>query len=185
MPFLYVYSPDDFVGGLPSEIGTMASGSDEWTLKMKPGADPTLIEVSDNGLVFDELYPQQSLASLVEIDRDTYGANTTVHTAYDLLNSSNGHKVTLIHFSGNGYQQGSVDGLISTKPLMPNESYSFEQERTSHQKVNAYDDYVACFTMGSRIASPSGLRLVETVSAGDIISTTAHNRCVGWVNDAF
>ena len=174
MPFLYVYSPDDFVGGLPSETGTMASGSDGWTLKMKPDADPTLIEVSDSDLVFDELDSQQSLANLVEIDGDTYGANTAVHTAYDLLNSSNGYKVTSIHFGGNGYQQGAVDSLISTKPLMPNESYCFDQERTSHQKVNAYDDYVACFTMGSRIASPSGLRSVETLSAGDIISTLDH-----------
>lgn len=149
---------------------------------MKPDAEPTLIEVSDNDLIFDEIDSQQSLASLVEIDGDTYGANTTVHTAYDLLNSTDGHKVTSIHFGGNGYQQGAVDGLISTKPLMPGESYSFDQERTSHRKANAYEDYVACFTMGSLIASPSGLRPVETLSAGDMICTLDHGpKPLRWV----
>ena len=46
MPFFYVYSPDDFVGGLPSESTNATSGWNSLTLK--PGATPTLIEMVDD-----------------------------------------------------------------------------------------------------------------------------------------
>ncbi len=52
MPFFYVYSPDDFVGGLPSESTNATSGWNSLTLK--PGATPTLIEMVDDDGNFDE-----------------------------------------------------------------------------------------------------------------------------------
>ena len=113
--FIYVYSPSDFIGGLPNEAGGAASGSPTFNLQLVPGATPTLIEITDNEAVFDEIDGSQSLTNSVNIDGTAYGAGTTVHTAYDLINTGSGHKVTSIHFGGNGYEQGAVHGLVSTE----------------------------------------------------------------------
>jgi len=169
--YLYVYSPDDFVGGLPAESGAQAAGTGPFTLTLKPGAKPTLIEVTDNDAIFDEVDGTQSLTDAVNIDGTAYGANTTINTAYDLINSSNGHKVTSFHFGGDGYQQGAVDGLVSTQPLLGGQSYTFNQERTSHQKNNQYEDYFACFADGTLIETPDGPRPVEDLSEGCLVCT--------------
>jgi len=171
MPFLYVYSPSDFIGGLPDEQGAQAAGSGPFTLTLAPGATPTLIEVSDNDAVFDEVDGSQTLAGAVNIDGTSYGSGTSIHTAYDLINSSTGHQVTSIHFGGNGYQQGAVDGLVSTEPLVAGQSYRFDRERTSHRQDNQYDDFVACFTRGTSIRTNNRTTLVENLKPGDLVET--------------
>ncbi|MEM6728150.1 MAG: Hint domain-containing protein, partial [Pseudomonadota bacterium] len=175
MLFLLVYSPSDFVGGLPIEQGAMAQGTPTFTLTLKAGATPTLIEVNDNDNIFDEVDGTQSLAQGVTLDGQSYGSGTTINTAYDLLNSSTGHKVTTFHFGGDGYQQGAVDGLFSTIPLQPGQSYTFNQERTSHRQNNEYEDYVACFASGTFIETEHGPRRVETLTPGDLIVTAGAN----------
>ncbi len=174
MPFLYVYSPEDFVGGLPAESGAAAAGSGTFELTLVEGAKPTLIEISDNDLIFDEVDGSQTLTESVDIDGESYAAGTTISTAYDLINSDTEHKVTSFHLGGNGYQQGAVDGLISTVPLEGGETYSFDVERTSHKQDNAFEDYVACFATGTLIETASGPRPVETLVAGDLIQTLDH-----------
>lgn len=171
MPYLYVYSPSDFVGGIPAESGAQAAGSPTFTLTLVPGAQPTVIEVTDNDAVFDEVDGSQVVTTTVVIDGVTIPAGTSINTAYDLINTATGHKVTSFHFGGDGYQQGAVDGLVSTVELQPGQSYTFNTERTSHQQNNAYDDYVACFTPGTRIATPDGQRVIETLAAGDLVET--------------
>lgn len=171
MPYLYVYSPSDFVGGIPAESGAQAAGSPTFTLTLVPGAQPTVIEVTDNDAVFDEIDGSQVVTTTVTIDGVTIPAGTSINTAYDLINTANGHKVTSFHFGGDGYQQGAVDGLVSTVALQPGQSYSFNTERTSHQQNNQYDDYVACFTPGTRITTPDGPRVIDTLCTGDLVQT--------------
>lgn len=174
MPYLYVYNPSDFVGGLPNESDAQASGSPNFVLTLTPGATPTLIEVTDDDLIFDEVDLSQVLTNAVNIDGSNVAAGTSINTAYDLINTTTGHKVTSFHFGGDGYQQGAVDGLVSTIPLTAGSSYIFNSERTSHQYNNAYDDYVACFVAGSRIATQQGLKDVGDLAAGDMIQTLDH-----------
>ncbi|QYX55901.1 Hint domain-containing protein [Roseovarius sp. SCSIO 43702] len=174
MPFLYIYSPSDFVGGLPAEQGAQAAGTPVFTLQLRPGATGQRIEVSDNESVFDEVDATQGLAAAATVDGTTWAAGTTINTAYDLINTANGHKVTSFHFGGDGYQQGAVHGLVSTVPLQPGQSYTFNTERTSHRQNNLYDDYVACFTPGTMIDTPDGARAVETLEPGDLVLTRDH-----------
>lgn len=175
MPFLYVYSPTDFVEGLPDESGAQAAGSPGFTLTLKPDASPTIIEVSDNDAVFDEVDSSQSLASGVTIDGNAVSAGTSINSAYDLIDSDSGHKVTSFHFGGDGYQQGAVDGIASTVELTPGTSYTFDTERTSHQKNNLYTDFVSCFASGTRIDTDRGPVCVEALVAGDLIRTADNN----------
>jgi len=169
--YLYVYSPSDFVGGLPDEVGAEADGAPTFVLTLKADAVPTLIEVTDDDKIFDEVDATQSVTTDVAIDGTKVAAGTTINTAYDLLNSTNGHKVTSFHFGGDGYQQGPVDGIVSTVPLKPGESYKFDSERTSHQQDNPYSDYVACFTKGCLIETITGMVTVEDLSVGDLVKT--------------
>ncbi len=171
MPFLYVYSPSDFVGGLPSEAGGAANGTPSFTLTLVAGATPTLIEITDDDLVFDEIDGSQVLTNAVNLDGTNYAAGTTAHSSYDLINTTSGHKVTGVHFGGDGYQQGAIQGLISTVEMVPGTSYTFNTERTSHQKNNLYDDYFACFVAGSHIDTEYGERPVEELEQGDLVRT--------------
>lgn len=180
--FIYVYSPSDFIGGLPNEAGGAASGSPTFNLQLVPGATPTLIEITDNEAVFDEIDGSQSLTNSVNIDGTAYGAGTTVHTAYDLINTGSGHKVTSIHFGGNGYEQGAVHGLVSTELLVPGVNYSFNFERSSYLQNNEYDDYVACFAEGMRIDTPTGPKLVQDLQIGDLVLTKDNGaKPVEWI----
>ncbi|AUH33356.1 Hint domain-containing protein [Paracoccus tegillarcae] len=171
MPVVYVYSPSDFVQGLPDEQGSAAAGSPNFRLTLRPGATPTAIEISDDDAVFDEVDENQTVTSTVTIDGRTIPAGTTVHTAYDLLNPSSGHKVTSLMFGGDGFQQGAVDGLVSTVELVPGRTYVFNQERTSHQQANGYAGYFACFAAGTRIETDRGQVAVEDLREGDMIAT--------------
>lgn len=171
MPFLYIYSPSDFTTGLPDEVGAQAAGTPTFTLTLVPGAQPTVIEITDNDTIFDEIDSTQSVTNTVNFDGNTITAGTSIHTAYDLINTGTGHKVSSFHFGGDGYQQGAVDGIASTVALQPGQSYTFNLERTSHQQDNQYADYAACFTSGTRISTPNGLRRIETLQVGDLVST--------------
>jgi len=171
MPFIYVYSPTDFVGGLPNEAGSAAAGTAPFTLTLASGASPTVIEITDNDTSFDEVDGTQTLATTVTIDGSTYTAGTGVFQAYDLLNTTTGHKVSSIHFGGDGYQQGAVQGLVSTIPLVAGSSYTFDTERTSHNRNNQYSEYFACFMNGTRIKTDKGFKRVENLRVGDRIQT--------------
>ena len=171
MPFLYIYSPSDFVSGLPDEHGAAAAGRGPFNLTLSPTAEPTVIEVSDDDGVIDEVDGNQTLVSDVTVDGTSYSAGTSVNTAYDLINTSTGHKLTSLHMGGDGYQQGAVDGVISTEPLVAGQTYTFNRERTSHRQANNYEDYVACFVAGTLIETIDGPVAVEDLAAGDLVRT--------------
>ena len=159
--YIYVYSPSDFTTPPPAEVGASAAGSGPFTLTLKPGASGTRIEVSDDDSIFDEIDGSQVLTSDVDLDGTVFTGGTTVHTAYDLLNSASGHQVTSIHFSGDRYQEGAVHGIVSTDALEPGQSSSFDQERTSHHQANEYGQYAACFCAGAMIGTVGGPVAVE------------------------
>lgn len=174
MAFIFVYSPSDFVGGLPDESGAQAAGTAPFTLTLRPDATPTLIEITDDDAVFNEVDATQSLTSTVTIDGTQYLAGTTINTAYDLINTSSGHQVTTFHFGGDGFQQGAVDGLVSSIELVPGTTYTFDQERTSFQQANPYTGFVSCFTSGTAVETATGPVLVETLKPGDLVRTADH-----------
>ncbi|MDF3414694.1 type I secretion protein [Sulfitobacter sp. M57] len=171
MAFLYIYSPSDFINAPPAEEGAMAAGTPTFTLQLAPGATPTLVEITDNDTVFDEVDSTQSLTNAINLDGTSYAAGTTINTAYDLINTTTGHKVTSFHFGGDGYQQGAVQGIVSTVPFNEGQSYTFNTERTSHQQDNQYSDYYACFAETTLIDTPKGGIPAGQLQAGDLVKT--------------
>mgnify|MGYP000742731861 CR=1 FL=1 len=171
MPFLYVYSPSDFVGGLPDEHRAAAKGKGEFELTLSPDAKPTLIEITDDDAVFDEVDSSQKIGGDVDLDGKEYSEGTTVHSAYDLLDSSSGMKVTSLHFGGDGYEQGAVHGLVSNVPMEAGKTYSFNVERTSHKQDNQYSDYAACFASETLIQAVEGDVTVADLKPGDLVAT--------------
>jgi len=169
--FIYVYSPSDFIGGLPDEFNAAAAGTPTFTLQLAPGATGTQIEVTDADFNFDEVSSSQELTNTSNIDGTTYAAGTTIISAYDLINTGSGHKVTSFHLGGTGYQQGAVDGLISTVPLVEGTTYTFNQERSSYLQNNPYDEYVSCFAKGTKIQTTDGLVEVSKIKAGNKVVT--------------
>ncbi|MGH1465015.1 MAG: Hint domain-containing protein [Cognatishimia sp.] len=170
MPVFYIYSRKDFRGGLPKETWGTAKGKGTVELRLKPGAEPTRVEISDDDAVFHELDSSQVLAHDIDLDGKEYAAGTTVQAAYDLTNTSTGHRVTSLHLGGDGYQQGQVYGLVSSEPLSEGTSYFFDHRQTSYLKENRYEDYVACFVQGTRIATDTGEVPVQDLCAGDRIA---------------
>ncbi len=167
MPVFYVYSPDDFENGLPKERGGTASGKGDITLRLKPDAEPTRVEISDDDNIFHEIDSSQRLTSDIDLDGTEYSAGQGMFASYDLMNSSSGLKVTSVHFGRTGYQQGHVDGLVSSEPLKPGASYTFDRKRTSYRQDNEYDDYVACFAQDTLISTARGPVRIQDLLPGD------------------
>ena len=173
MPNFYVYAASDFEEVPPVE-SVSAAGSGPFSLQLKADAVPTLVEVDDNDLVFDEVDYSQALAEPATIGGVGYPAGTTIQSAYDLINTGSGHKVTSLHLEGHGYHGGAVDGIISNVQLEPGVSYSFDVDRTSHRENNLYDDYVACFTSGAMVLTSKGRKSIDDLRVGECVETKDH-----------
>jgi hypothetical protein len=180
--FLYVYSPSDFVNPPPNESGGAASGTAPFTLELNPGATPTIIEITDDEAVFDEVDGSQSLTNSINLDGTSYSAGTSIHSAYDLINTATGHKITSMHFGGDGYEQGAIHGIASTIELVPGAEYTFDTERTSYTQDNQYSDYFACFAKGSLIETAQGHVAIENLQVGDMVKTQDHGlQPIRWI----
>jgi len=134
LPFILIYAASDFVSTPPDEVNFDADGSPTFTLTLSPGASPVLVEVNDTDGSVDEVTSvgSQTFTNDVTIGGVLYPAGTIYNSAYDLTNSVNGHKVTSLHLGSGaaGSDQGAVDGIISTIPLVPGTAYTFDEERS-------------------------------------------------------
>lgn len=186
MPYLYIYAASDFVTTPPAESGATAAGSAPFTLTLKAGATPTIVEVDDTDGNLDEVNStgSQTLTHDTTIGGVTYAAGTTYNSAYDLINSTTGHMVTSLHFGGDGYQQGAVDGIVSTTPLEPGVTYTFDSARTSNLQNNIYTGYedVPCFTPDCLIETERGQVAADQLRRGDRVITEDHGaRPILWI----
>ena len=168
--YMYVYSPSDFVSGLPAEA-TGGSAAGPITLTLVADATPTRIEVTENDLIFDELDTGQTLTTAVTIDGNNYAAGAAIVSAYDALNTTSGHKITSFHIGKVGTATGAVQGIVSTVALVAGQTYTFNSTRTSNTENNPYSGYVACFASGSLIETDCGPERIEDLTPGRLIRT--------------
>ncbi|TCS61944.1 Hint domain-containing protein [Primorskyibacter sedentarius] len=176
MPFIKIYAASDFVVTPPDEFRGDASGTPTFTLTLRAGATPVTVEVDDTDNSVDEITTvgPQTFTNDTTIGGTTYLAGTSYHAAYDLTNTGTGHKVTSLHFGGDGREQGPVDGIISTIPLVPGVAYTFDAERSSYRQIdNTYSTYeeTVCFAAGTMIDTPNGAKAIEELRVGDLVRT--------------
>lgn len=167
MPYIYLHSPNDFVNTPPAERGAQATGTSVFTLQLRTGATGTRAFINDDDAVFDDVEASQTLRDAVDLDGTTYAAGRTVNTAYDLINTTTGHHITLFHLGGDGIQQGATDGIASTIELVPGMAYTFNGERTSHRQPNEYANFVSCLASGALVLTPDRHRAIEALRVGD------------------
>lgn len=171
MAFLFLYPDDAFRCGLPDEYGARAEDRGSTELRLEDDAQPVRIEISDNEGKLNEIDGNQVLVSDVTIAGVDCLAGTPVLAAYDLINSATGHKVTSLHFGGDGSRQGAVQGIVSSEKLEPGERYVFDDNQSPSEQRNCNRDYVANFVSGTRVDTPQGPCAIERLCEGDLVLT--------------
>lgn len=187
MPFLYLYAVSDFTTGLPNEAGGAAQGTPIFSITLAPGATSVAVEVDDTDGQVDEITGtgSQTFTNAVTLGTASYPAGTSYHGAYDLINTATGHKVTSLTLGGDGTEQGPVQALLSSIPLVAGTTYTFNSERSSYLRTdNTYDSYedVPCFTKGTLINTSEGVFPIETLRTGDMVYTHDHGyQKIKWI----
>ena len=130
---------------------------------------------SENGQTLDGLTSYDGLTGL--------SGNERVEAEYTLtLRDPDGNTYTVIGFNinepGGGQSYGTVEGLafVGGVGSFPPRDVPLTVIGTSEGPAGAttpYSDYVTppCFTPGTRIETPSGLRQVEDIVVGDLVCT--------------
>ena len=175
MPVIYVYQASDFTTGLPDEDSAGgATGSVPRTLTLKPTAVPIAVTINDADGYFEEIDATQNLVDPVTLNGVTYPAGNSILGAYTLENSTSGLQVSAFHV-GTGINVlsnvGPVMGLMSTQPLVPGQSYSFDMQSSTYTSPVPYTEFVACFTKGTPVDTFTGPRPIESLKAGDLVMT--------------
>ena len=140
---MLIYQSADFVGGLPSEVMTRSASS---TLELKPDAEPVLLYLADDDNMLQELDNTQVVAQDIELNGYTFGAGFDVSSAYTLSDPNSGLTMSSMHFGNpwDGNWMGPVMATAASNPLEPGESYTFDENITSHQNALSYSEYLGC-----------------------------------------
>jgi len=143
---LLIYQSDDFVGGLPIESGARAASGGAQTLELRADAKPVVLFLADNDGNLDEVDTTQVVAEDVSLNGTVYGQGFDVSSAYTLSDPNSGLTLSSLHFGDpfTGSWQGPVMATTASNPLEPGESYTFEDNVTTHGNVRPYSDYLGC-----------------------------------------
>lgn len=188
---IWIYQTDDLTG-VPNESGLLsggeAVGSPPFTIGVNSGADWIEIIVEDDETTFGEDDTTQALAQDVTINGVTYTAGTDIYSAYVLTDSTTGHEITSIQIGGSGsggfWVTGPVIGIMSSDPMSPGSSYTFDGEDSSVGNPVPYegDDSYICFGRGALIQTPSGEIPVEDLQAGDqVVTQNSGTQTIRWI----
>jgi len=120
----------------------------------------------------------QRLVDELTIDGRTYGAGSRVEAEYSLEANGGGQTFELVAFNvvgGPGPAFGSVEGLAFIGPPggFPPVGLTLTVTRAFEGPNFAVADYATpvCFVVGTRVATPSGDRPIETLQRGDLVLT--------------
>ena len=145
---LLIYSSDDFIGGLPDEVGGggVAGSGGGHNLQLSDDAQPIRIDIADDDGVLHELDDSQVLAQDAVINGETFGEGYDVRAAYNVSSSESGETLTTMHFGDpfSGYTIGPVIATAATNPLEPGETLTFDGDQTTNNNELDYDSYLTC-----------------------------------------
>lgn len=191
MPTYNIYAPSALVfsGGTVSLSPTFAISSDVRVLDI----------TDDDGTFEGDLTRNEDgndvnqFGTLTDLNGGAIagGANSTVYSEQQfVLTGSDGSTIRMwqaeIDSNPNSTLGGGfLAGYIIDAPLQPGISYSVSASNTVPTNDPAYTDLGSvpiCFTPGSLIRTPRGLRPVETLQVGDLVLTQDNGpRAIRWV----
>ena len=138
------------------------------------------VTITDNDDFFADNDGNQSLTNPITYDGTSHAAGRRVEAEYLLtLEDPDGNTYTVIGFNivgtGGGRPFGSVEGLAFLDVLPP-VGVPLEVIASQEGPGNSetpFDDYFTppCFVTGTLIDTPEGPRGVETLAAGDLVTT--------------
>ena len=143
-------------------------------------ANYTDINITDNDNDFDDNDGNQRLNGDQEIDGVTYTSGTRVEAEYSFVVSDGTNTWTLIGFNVDNSNPtfGTVEGIAviggpgGFPPVGVPLTIASAQEGPSFPS-SSYASPI-CFVSGTLIDTPEGPRAVETLSAGDVVTTYAN-----------
>ncbi|GIX13111.1 MAG: hypothetical protein KatS3mg118_1070 [Paracoccaceae bacterium] len=166
------------------------------TLALAPGYDPrndlAVLSVSDNDSRFegDSRQPEDGddrsqFGELRDLQGNLIlgGPSTRVYLeeAY-VLAAPDGSRITVYRVEmgtdpGSGGGEGVLVGYVADRVLTPGVTYQVTPHDVTDRTAPTYQELVSvpiCFTPGTLIATPAGLRPVEALRPGDAVVTRDH-----------
>ena len=143
---MLIYQSSDFIGGLPAEANWQAAGPSPHTMTVAPDAQPQVIYIADDDEYLHENDDSQQLAQTITLNGEVYEEGFEVSSGYTLTDSTTGLMASGLHFANtwNGQMQGPVFATAASHPLEPGQSYTFDQNITTHNNEQPYYDYLGC-----------------------------------------
>ncbi|MGI3170525.1 Hint domain-containing protein [Pseudooceanicola sp. C21-150M6] len=176
------YDASDIVihsGSDPFEDDLSANGSANGAI-FSVTSEPDTFTITDNDGLFDDGDGSQNLAESVTQDGTTRPAGADITPEYFYLVRPVGSTDPSEYFYVYAYDMdtsGRASGIVTEHRLKPGQQYQVINEGPTNDPSVAYSSLYVCFTAGTRIATPSGTRLVEDLRPGDLVRT-AEGKCV-------
>ncbi len=190
MPTLYLYELSSFSVGPPNEGGGGggAVGTPDFTITTGPTLSLIAIEVTDNDNIISENGGNnQVLTNATTINGVSYPAGTQIRADY-YLTAADGERVVSISVGGANTGSDTTEGIVSTVPLDPNQSYVFTEESNANPDFTAsaepqfYTDFIVCFAEGTQILTEDGPVLVDSLQVGDQVLTIDNGlQSIRWI----
>jgi len=179
MPVLYLYELSSFSVGPPNEGGGGggAVGTPDHTITTGATLSVIEIDVTDNDNIISENGANnQVLTNATTINGVNYPAGTQIRIDY-YLTAADGEVVASVSVGGSNTGGDTSQGLVSTEPLLPNQSYVFTEESnanpdfTPSAEEQFYTDFIVCFAGGTQILTRKGRVCVEDLKIDDEVMT--------------
>ncbi len=186
MPSVLVWTLADFGA---ASIFDLIGG----TFTIDAGAMPDAAEFSDDDPDFDDFFGNngqtqdpglnQLLTQDLVLDGVTVGVvGDGIYNAAEgvLTNNTTGEVGRIIYITINGGSVNEFVGVATTIPINPGDSVTTSD--LSAQATEAYEDVIACFTTGCRIATSQGEVAVENLKVGDSVWTRDNGyQTIRWI----
>jgi len=188
MPQFSVWSLADFGA---------TSLNDLFTGNFTLSGSPDLATISDDDTSFDDFFGtggqtqdpgmNQILTGDLVLDGATVAtAGDGIYNAAEglITNHTTGQTGRLIYVTVNGGTVNEFVGVTSTIALHPDDEVTTSS--LSPLASENYANIVACFTRGTHIRTPTGLRRIETLKIGDLVLTRDHGpQPLRWIGRRF
>lgn len=146
------------------------------SFQVNAGATAITLEIEDDDPNFEDGFVEtgapQTLAAPVTFNGTTYPIGTTIEYEF-AINTTTGEQFAIIRLGNTNI------GMSGETLPVPGQTYTIT---TSVDGQSVPYDLVPCFASGTLIDTPDGQRLIDDITAGDLVLTRDHGaQVVRWI----